>query len=156
MYIMHVCQTASVMFDSVSLWTEACQAPLSRGFSKQFHAFLQWSSQPRNQTHISLCLLYWHVRSLPLASSGKPMYIIVYGIIIFHYNIMTTNFLANPIYVYGWHYSYYFQTTKESTSYLDFDKNDKKSWDDESNSIFRHIYSQPLVIIHVLSISYYA
>ena len=40
---------------------------------------------------------------------------------------MTTNFLANPIYVYGWHYSYYFQTTKESTSYLDFDKNDKKS-----------------------------
>ena len=84
------------------------------------------------------------------------MYIIVYDIIIFHYNIMTTNFLANPIYVYGWHYSYYFQTTKESTSYLDFDKNDKKSWDDESTSIFRHIYSRPLVIIHVLSISCYA
>ena len=55
------------------------------------------------------------------------MYIIVYDIIIFHYNIMTTNFLANPIFMYGWHYSYYFQTTKESTSYLDFDKNDKKS-----------------------------
>ena len=140
-YIMHVCQTASVMFDSVS---------------KQFLAFLQWSSQPRNQTHISLCLLYWHVHSLPLAPAGKPMYIIVYDIIIFPYNIMTTNFLANPIYVYVWHYSYYFQTTKESTSYLDFDKNDKKSWDDESNSIFRHIYSQPLVIIHVLSISCYA
>ena len=54
---------------------------------------------------------------------------------------MTTNFLANPIYVYGWHYSYYFQTTKESTSYLDFDKNDKKKNHEMMNqTVFSGIY----------------
>ena len=125
-------------------------------FSKQSHAFLQGSSQPRDQNHISLCLLHWHVCPLPLAPPRKSMYIIIYHTIIFHYNIITTNFLANSIYVYGWHYYYYFQTTEKPTSYIDFDKNAKKSWDDESNSIFRHICSQPLVIIHVSSISYYA
>ena len=126
-YIIHVCQVASVMLNSVTLWTEACQAPLCNGFSKQSHAFLQGSSQPRDQNHISLCLLHWHVCPLPLAPPRKSMYIIIYHTIIFHYNIITTNFLANSIYVYGWHYYYYFQTTEKPTSYIDFDKNAKKS-----------------------------
>ena len=32
---MHVCQLTSVGSDSAILWTVACQAPLSRGFSRQ-------------------------------------------------------------------------------------------------------------------------
>ena len=31
------------------------------------------TSQPRDRTHITLHLLYWHVGSSPLAPSGKPL-----------------------------------------------------------------------------------
>ena len=42
----------------VTLWTMACQAPLSVGFSSKntgvgCHALLQGSSQPRDRTHVS-------------------------------------------------------------------------------------------------------
>ena len=139
MFIIHVCQVASVVFNSVTLRTEACQASLSKGFSKQSHAFLQGSSQPRDQTHISLCLLHWYVCSLPLAPLGKPMHIIIYHTIILHYNIITTNFLANSVYVYGWHYHYYFQTTEEPASCLDFGKNDKNH-EMMNQTVFSGIY----------------
>ena len=39
---MHVCYVASVMSDSVTLWTVAHQAPLSMGFSRQEY----WSGLP--------------------------------------------------------------------------------------------------------------
>ena len=35
--------------------------------------FSRGSSQPRDQTQVSLCLLHWQVGSLPLAPSGKPI-----------------------------------------------------------------------------------
>ena len=60
----------------VTLWTVACQAPLSMGFSKQEY----WSelpcSPPGNQSDLGikphlLCLLHWQAGSLPLVSPGK-------------------------------------------------------------------------------------
>ena len=35
--------------------------------------FSRGSSQPRDRTQVSLCLLHWQVGSLPLAPSGKPI-----------------------------------------------------------------------------------
>ena len=61
----------------LTLWTIACQAPLSTGFSRQEY----WSSLPcpppgdlpnPGTEPTSLCLLYWQVGSLPLAPPGKP------------------------------------------------------------------------------------
>ena len=34
--------------------------------------FSRDSSQPRDQTHVSLCLLHWRADSLPLVPPGKP------------------------------------------------------------------------------------
>ena len=62
-----------------TLWTVACQAPLSIGFSRQEY----WSGvpctpledppDPRIKTKpVFLCLLHWQMGSLPLAPSGKP------------------------------------------------------------------------------------
>ena len=60
-----------------TLWTVACQAPLSVGFS-----ILEWaampfsrvSSPPRDPTHLSyISLLHWQEGSLPLAPPGKPI-----------------------------------------------------------------------------------
>ena len=62
----------------VTLWTIACQAPLSMGFSRQeYLSGLSYppsgeSSQPRDPTHISY-LLHWQAGSLPLAPPGKPI-----------------------------------------------------------------------------------
>ena len=63
----------------VTLWTIACQAPLSMGFSRQEY----WrgllcpppgeSSQPRDLTHVSLHLLHWQAGSLPLIPPGKSL-----------------------------------------------------------------------------------
>ena len=59
------------------LWTIACQAPLSMGFSRQEY----WSVFPRSPQGIFttqgsnplvLCLLHWQVGPLPLAPPGKP------------------------------------------------------------------------------------
>ena len=60
-----------------TLWTIACQAPLSMRILQS--RILGWiacrppreSSKLRDQTHIS-CLLHWQAGSLPLAPPGKP------------------------------------------------------------------------------------
>ena len=62
-----------------TLWTVACQAPLSMGFSRQEH----WTGLPcpppgdlpdPGIKPTSLCLLHWQADSLPLAPPGKPGY----------------------------------------------------------------------------------
>ena len=58
----------------VTPWTVARQLPL-------FLRFFKWvampssrgSSQPRDQTHVSLYLLHWQVGSLPQVPPGKPL-----------------------------------------------------------------------------------
>ena len=50
-WLMHVCEVASVMSDSATLWTVAHQAPLSTGFSRQE---------------------YWSGLSLPSKSPASP------------------------------------------------------------------------------------
>ena len=60
-----------------TLWTIACQVPLSMGILQA--RILEWvtmpssrgSSQPRDQTHVS-CLLHREVSSLSLVPPGKP------------------------------------------------------------------------------------
>ena len=63
-----------------TLWTIACQAPLSVGFSRQE----SWSGVPcpppgdllnpgiEPSLCLSLCLLHWQTGSLQLAPPGKP------------------------------------------------------------------------------------
>ena len=41
------------------------------------HFLLQGIFRPSDQTRVSLCLLHWHVGSLPLVSPGKPYILIV-------------------------------------------------------------------------------
>ena len=54
-----------------TLWTVACQAPLSMGFSRQVgcHALLQGMFLTQGS---NLHLLHWQAGSLPLAPPGKP------------------------------------------------------------------------------------
>ena len=61
----------------VTLWTVACQPPLSIRFSRQEY----WSElpfpSPGDFPHprikpTALCLLHWQEGSLPLAPPGKP------------------------------------------------------------------------------------
>ena len=61
----------------VTLWTIACQAPLSMEFSRKntwvgCHAFLQGIFPTQGSNNCLLCLLHWQVDSLPLAPPGKP------------------------------------------------------------------------------------
>ena len=72
---MFVCTVLSLQL-FLTLWTVACQAPLSLGFSRQeywsgCHALLQriFLAQGWNPP---LSLLHWQVGSLPLALPGKP------------------------------------------------------------------------------------
>ena len=63
------------MSDSATLWTIACQAPLSVGFSRQEH----WSGLPcpsprfpiQGSNPRLLRLLHWQAGSVPLAPRGK-------------------------------------------------------------------------------------
>ena len=60
----------------VTLWTVACQAPLSMGFSRQNTgvgccALLQGIFPTQGLNLYLLCLLHWQVGSLPLASPGN-------------------------------------------------------------------------------------
>ena len=70
---------ASAVSD-VTLWTVACQAPLSKGFSRQeYWSGLSWSPQgifPPQGSKLSLLLslLHWQVGSLPLVPPGKIIY----------------------------------------------------------------------------------
>ena len=76
---MHTCMLScySHVRLCVTLWTVACQIPLSMGFSRQEY----WSGltcpPPRDlpEPGIELCLLHllpWQASSLPLAPPGKP------------------------------------------------------------------------------------
>ena len=61
----------------VTLWTVVLQAPLSMGFSRQeywsgCHAFLQGIFPIQGLNPCLLCLLHWHVGSLPPEQPGKP------------------------------------------------------------------------------------
>ena len=61
----------------VTLWTVACQVPLSRGFSRQEYwgglPFPSPGELPNQGLNLHLlCLLYWRVGSSPLMPSGKP------------------------------------------------------------------------------------
>ena len=60
-----------------TLWTVACQAPLSMGFSRQeywseLHVLLQGIFLIHGLNPSLLGLLYWQVGSLPPAPPGKP------------------------------------------------------------------------------------
>ena len=80
----HLKQTRACVFSRfscvwlfVTLWTEALQAPLSMGFSRQeywsgCHALLQEIFLDQGSNPRLLCLLHWQVGSLPLAPPGKP------------------------------------------------------------------------------------
>ena len=68
------------MSDSVTLWTAAHQAPLSVGFLRQdtgagCGALLQGIFPAQGSKPNLLCLLGWHMGSLPLAPPGKHIYI---------------------------------------------------------------------------------
>ena len=59
-----------------TLWTVACQAPLSMGFSSKntgmdCHALLQGIFPTQGSNLFLLCLLHWQAGSLPLAPPGK-------------------------------------------------------------------------------------
>ena len=61
------------------LWTVACQAPLSMGFSSKntsvgCHFLLQGIFPTQGSNPCLLCLLHWQMDSLPLAPLGKPLY----------------------------------------------------------------------------------
>ena len=60
----------------VTLWTIACQAPLSMGFSSKntgvdCHALLHRIFPTQGSNLFLLCLLHWQAGSLPLAPPGK-------------------------------------------------------------------------------------
>ena len=64
-----------------TLWTIACQATLSMGFSRKeywsglpCHALLQGVFPTQESNPHLLCLLHWQVGSLPLAPPGKPIH----------------------------------------------------------------------------------
>ena len=72
-----VCQSLSHVQLFATLWTIACQAPLSMGFSRQEY----WSGLPRlppgdpqsqGLNPGLLFLLHWQVGSLSLSLPGKP------------------------------------------------------------------------------------
>ena len=76
-FYMHECEVASVVSDSVTLWTVACQAPLSTGFPGKntgvgWYAFLPGIFQTQGSNLHLLHLLHWQVGSLLLVPPGKP------------------------------------------------------------------------------------
>ena len=77
----HVCVLSHISYVWLfaNLWTVACEAPLSMGFSRQEHwCKLSFSPpgdlpDPGVKLHF-LCFLNWQVSSLPLVLSGKLLY----------------------------------------------------------------------------------
>ena len=67
-------QSQSCIWFFVTLWTAACQTPLSMGFSRQEH----WTGLPFPLQGIFLtqgskpCLLHWQADSLPMSHQGSP------------------------------------------------------------------------------------
>ena len=73
---MHACYFSRVLLFA-TLWTIACQVPLSMGFSRQEHwrglPFPFPGDLPDPETKpTSLSLLYWQAGSLPQVPYGKP------------------------------------------------------------------------------------
>ena len=71
---LHACKLSCVQL-FVTLWTVACQAPLSMGFSNTAVGcrFLLQGIFPTQGLNLRLLhLLHWHAGSLPLAPAGKP------------------------------------------------------------------------------------
>ena len=67
--------SCSVMSNSATLWTAACQAPLTMEFSRQQY----WKGLPcppsgdlPNPGPEPMSFMHWQVGSLPLAPPGKP------------------------------------------------------------------------------------
>ena len=75
----HVYYVASVESSSATLWTAACQAPLSMGFARP--KILEWVPVPssRDRACISYVYLHWQVGSLPLAPPWKPSIMLTLG-----------------------------------------------------------------------------
>ena len=72
---------SSVMSDSATPQTVACQAPLSMRFPRQehwngFHFLLQGIFQIQGS---NLCLLDWQADSLPLSHWGSPIALWTHG-----------------------------------------------------------------------------
>ena len=73
---MHACSVTLVMSDSGTLWTVACQAPLSLGCSRQEY----WSglpcSPPGDPPNLGIkpTSAALQVDSLPLSHQGSPLY----------------------------------------------------------------------------------
>ena len=78
--VVHACMLScfSCVWLCATLWTVACQPPLSVGFSRQEH----WSGLPclslvifptQGSSPRLLSLLHWQAGSLPLGPPGKPM-----------------------------------------------------------------------------------
>ena len=87
-YVFVHAQSLSFVWLFVTLWTIACQALLSMGFSRQEY----WSGLPclsqgifltqGSNPHL-LCLLHWQTGSLPLAMAGKPQWAITHSSVCF-------------------------------------------------------------------------
>ena len=70
-----LCYVASVVSDS--LWPHGGSSLhgilQARILESIVMTFSRVSSRPRDQAHVSLCLLHWQAGSLPLAPPGKPL-----------------------------------------------------------------------------------
>ena len=74
---MQCAQLFSCILLFVILWTVACQAPLSMGFSRQgYWSGVQFSFPTQGPNLCFLHLLHWQVNSLPLSHLGSPLYVI--------------------------------------------------------------------------------
>ena len=74
-YAVHA--VASVVSNSVTLWTGVSQVPLSMGLPSNntgvsCHTFLQGVFLTQVANLCLLCPLHWQVGSLPLVPPGKP------------------------------------------------------------------------------------
>ena len=105
---MHACELSHFSHNwlFVILWTIACQAPLSMGFSRQ--EILEWVAMPssRDLPHQGsnlclLCLLHWQAGSVPLVPPGKPGICEWEGTVLVcsgcHYRVPQTGWLARTI-----------------------------------------------------------
>ena len=78
-YVLYMLSHFSRVWLFATLWTAACQAPLSMGFARQeYWSGLSFSSPGESSPGIECLwhLLHWQADSLPLTPPGKPR---VYG-----------------------------------------------------------------------------
>ena len=84
---MCVCMLSSVRL-FVTLWTVACQAPLSMGFSRQEYWNGLSMSSSRGWNPRLLCLPHWQVGSLPRTPPGKSYVPILHLKLLRLYNML--------------------------------------------------------------------